>query len=46
MGWLQNDLTPVIFCWLREREWKNLAQPNVGGSDQQTTERTHDERKN
>jgi Cu(I)/Ag(I) efflux system membrane protein CusA/SilA len=35
-------VTPVIFCWLREREWKNLAMPDVGGSVNQTT---HDERK-
>ncbi|HTB85974.1 MAG TPA: CusA/CzcA family heavy metal efflux RND transporter [Candidatus Sulfotelmatobacter sp.] len=24
-------VTPVIFCWLREREWTNLAVPNAGG---------------
>ena len=39
-------VTPVIFCWLREREWKNLAMPNVGGSVVQASEPAHDERKN
>jgi Cu(I)/Ag(I) efflux system membrane protein CusA/SilA len=39
-------VTPVIFCWLREREWKNLTMPNVGGSVMQTSEPAHDERKN
>jgi Cu(I)/Ag(I) efflux system membrane protein CusA/SilA len=24
-------VTPVIFCWLREREWVKLAVPNAGG---------------
>ena len=36
-------VTPVIFCWLREREWKNLARPNVGGSVNQSA---HEKRKN
>ena len=39
-------VTPVIFCWLREREWKNLAMLNVGGSVVQASEPAHDERKN
>jgi copper/silver efflux system protein len=36
-------VTPVIFCWLREREWKNVALPNAGGNVVNETAR--DERK-
>ena len=38
-------VTPVIFCWLRERELKNLALPSVAGSDHPTSEPARDERK-
>jgi Cu(I)/Ag(I) efflux system membrane protein CusA/SilA len=25
-------VTPVIFCWLREREWRKLAAASVGAT--------------